>query len=391
MSNSVKEGGGGLYYAVNHHGELTSLYQLTMDELRQIKSDTFHCPNCHERLLIRAGPKVAPHFAHFPKSNCVLYKGESVAHEAGKWDLYHWMKRQSYNVELEVYVKEIQQRPDILLTFREKKIALEYQCSAISIKEITKRNQAYLKEGIFPLWILGINHLKQQSHRNFLLNDFLRSFLYYFNDHFHLYFYDPDRKQMIVLSNLHYTGKPFVYGIVNDYPLPSFKFPQLFNSKKSSLKYPLTHSWEKLLYNYRTRYKAKVSSLEYQFRQYVYLNGHHFSLIPSVCYLPVPGQLSLNMKPYIWQTRLLMDHFMKKSVGEIGQFPSIFTPPTINQYQVDVTMQYVNLLDGLGVLKKINQNQWVKKKDIIFHQNMKNALEDDKNLINQLKKFTKNS
>ncbi|KHE70951.1 competence protein CoiA [Halobacillus sp. BBL2006] len=374
-----------MYYAINQNGEKQSLYHLKPDELHRIKSELFHCPNCHEQLLVRSGPKVSPHFAHFPRSDCALQKGESVLHEKGKWDLYQWIRSQGYKVELEAYLKDIQQRPDVLLHMNGKRVAFEYQCATIATKEVEKRNKAYLRAGIFPLWVLGVNQLRKQNLHQISMNNFLRSFLYFFHNHFHLYFYDPECEEMIILTDLQFVETSSIAGDFHNQPLASLTFPQLFSFRNPSNKYPLSHSWERLLYNHRTKYRANVGSEERQFRQYLYLKGHHFSLIPSICYLPVRSQLSVETKPYIWQTRLIMDHFLNKSIGQSGWFPRVVNHSTVNEYQADVAQEYVDLLDALGVLKKVNDHEWVKKKDVAFHQTMKNALEEDKTMVKQLK------
>ena len=61
------------------------------------------------------------HFAHKKVDSCLaFYEAESTYHMYGKELLYRWFKRQNVHVEIEHYLPEIQQRPDIFIESREK-------------------------------------------------------------------------------------------------------------------------------------------------------------------------------------------------------------------------------------------------------------------------------
>ena len=61
------------------------------------------------------------HFAHKKEDSCLaFYEAESMYHRHGKELLYRWFKRQNFHVDIEHYLPEIQQRPDILIESREK-------------------------------------------------------------------------------------------------------------------------------------------------------------------------------------------------------------------------------------------------------------------------------
>src|SRR5690625_6633327 len=87
-------------------------------------------------------------------------------HEKGKLLLYQWLKSQQLHVELEPYLKEIKQQPDILLLLQGKIIAIEYQCARIPIRDIQRRNNGYKQRGIIPIWILGAKQFKRQGKRS---------------------------------------------------------------------------------------------------------------------------------------------------------------------------------------------------------------------------------
>src|SRR5690625_7316594 len=113
---------------------LNHLTTAAIEEHRQ--QNRFYCPICQEPVMIKAGIKLIPHFAHYAKTDCPSYRGgEGPYHERGKLLLYEWLKAQNIHVELEVYLKDIQQQPDLLLHINHRKIAIEFQTSRIPRSE----------------------------------------------------------------------------------------------------------------------------------------------------------------------------------------------------------------------------------------------------------------
>ncbi|MGN1279656.1 MAG: competence protein CoiA family protein, partial [Limosilactobacillus sp.] len=56
---------------------------------------------------------------------------------------------------LEVYLPQINQRPDLLLTDGKRKVAIEFQCSPLSLRRLRERNAGYQRCGIYFHWLLG--------------------------------------------------------------------------------------------------------------------------------------------------------------------------------------------------------------------------------------------
>ncbi|WP_128523510.1 hypothetical protein [Halobacillus litoralis] len=90
-------------------------------------------------------------------------------------------------------------------------------------------------------------------------------------------------------------------------------------------------------------------------------------------------------KPYIWQTRLLIDHFISLPIGAFISFPEIKIQSTLNGYTPSLSTQYLNLLAKLNIVGKTGNNTWVKKKQVSFHKRMEDGLEDDRRTLAQLK------
>ncbi|MFC6464602.1 competence protein CoiA [Marinilactibacillus sp. GCM10026970] len=115
-----------------------------------------YCPTCKQSVFLKKGTFKVPHFSHYKKEACESFsEGETMEHLNGKLQLYTILKNNKLNVELEVYLPNLKQRPDILLNIEQQKIAIEFQCSQIPIQRMLERTKNYLKHGYQPYWILG--------------------------------------------------------------------------------------------------------------------------------------------------------------------------------------------------------------------------------------------
>src|SRR5690625_173214 len=169
--------------AKSHHGGLVTLATLTKAEIERQKTEQqYYCPACNGQVIIKAGSRMIPHFAHKSTFHCPSSEGgEGPYHEKGKLLLYQWLESQQFQVELEAYIPEINQRPDLLVTINRKQIAIEFQCARISITQIKRRNEGYEALHITPLWIVGANHFKRQTKNHLKINQFTRQFIHQFS------------------------------------------------------------------------------------------------------------------------------------------------------------------------------------------------------------------
>lgn len=120
--------------------------------------DQCFCPQCGQRVLLRAGQLKSPYFAHSRQSDCVNSEGETNQHLAGKRQMWQWTQERGWDPQLEVYLPAVHQRPDLLLTWRSKKIAMEFQCSPLSCQRLMERNQGYRQLKMGFIWYLGPNY-----------------------------------------------------------------------------------------------------------------------------------------------------------------------------------------------------------------------------------------
>ena len=168
------------------------LVNLVMDEPQ--KNDHFYCPGCQGQVRLKQGTILRPHFAHIILKDChYAYENESAQHLELKSALYRWLKHE-VAVEIEAVLPELGQIADLLV---EEKLALEVQCSSLSIQRLLERTKAYQDQGIEVLWLLG-KDLWIKDKLTALQKQFLR---FSQNMGFHLWELDLD-KQVLRLRYL---------------------------------------------------------------------------------------------------------------------------------------------------------------------------------------------
>lgn len=136
------------------------LIAINSDNIRCFSVETertknvFYCPDCKQLVILKKGCKKIHHFAHKKNSDCAN-KGESEAHMTAKYDLYRALKanKQFSKVEMERNLGSV--RPDVSCVKNGKTyIAIEIQCSNISVDLINHRMSEYRDKGIYVIWVL---------------------------------------------------------------------------------------------------------------------------------------------------------------------------------------------------------------------------------------------
>ncbi|MDU9417280.1 competence protein CoiA family protein [Staphylococcus lloydii] len=113
------------------------------------KDCNYYCPLCCQKLMLKRGKYKCAHFAHH-EINCT-YKEESYIHYQAKYRLGQSSKDLGMTVQIEPYLKECHQIPDILIN---NKIILEIQCSPITVQQLQTRTSAYNNLGYIVIWII---------------------------------------------------------------------------------------------------------------------------------------------------------------------------------------------------------------------------------------------
>ena len=195
--------------------------QLSLTSLREWrKNESFHCPQCKEPVLLKVGDIIIPHFAHLKQTTCrdSFSEGESPTHLLGKIQLYELFSHLHLQTEMEPYLPDIRQRPDLLVTWQNEKIPIEFQCSTIPIAHILERNAGYHSVNMNPIWIV-LTPPKVQDSLAFVLTHRFTQFQQHFIRHIHSHAketlsvfltYNPSKQQFHYLSHfIHLGGTAF--------------------------------------------------------------------------------------------------------------------------------------------------------------------------------------
>ncbi|WP_106497977.1 competence protein CoiA [Lentibacillus sp. Marseille-P4043] len=383
--------------AKTKNGKFITLASLSKKEIAYHKAHKqFFCPTCDERVIVKAGTKMIPHFAHRQKVNCTsLEGGESGYHEKGKFLLYQWFKYQQLDVKLEAFLPDIRQRPDLLVTINRKQIAIEFQCARIGADVIQKRTAGYKQAGVTPIWIIGANQFKRKNAYSMKVDQFLRQLMHQFSSDspLSLYFFCPNTMQFTFFQDIHDTTTQQAVGKLSFHSLHNIVFTDLFHQYRLS-KQQLYTIWRKEKQRFRLRPRNRLYGRELAWHQWLYLKKTHVEHLPSVIYLPVAAQYQMRVPLWDWQSRLCLDllnplpigghislqtcyHFLRNQMIPLSNFPLIKADNNPIQH-------YLLLLAQLNILKQKSSQHFIKQTNFQFHQSIEAALEEDKNIINQL-------
>lgn len=118
------------------------------------------CPVCGEKMLYCHGDFKIPYFRHEKNSDCpdIYSEGITEEHINGIKILYDWLNKQEgiSDIQLEKWIPETRQRPDIYFKYNGEEYVIEYQCSPIATK-YNERHDLYKLNNINDIWILGVN------------------------------------------------------------------------------------------------------------------------------------------------------------------------------------------------------------------------------------------
>ncbi len=120
------------------------------------KQYKWECPHCNEKMMHvkESYDGKMEHFRHFSDSKCINYEPESPEHLIMKNYCYQVLANGAVKKQLEYRVGD--QIIDVFFELETgKKIAIECQCSVITVDKLLERTQKYTEKGFYTLWILG--------------------------------------------------------------------------------------------------------------------------------------------------------------------------------------------------------------------------------------------
>ena len=193
--------------------QILNLLDIDRLKMMDLKTQQFRCPACRGRVYLKYGSVRAPHFAHVSTASCqYASEHESLQHLSLKSVLYHWFA-ETETVQVEQFLKKIQQRPDLLINAS---IAVEIQCSPLSVKRLRERTNSYHRNGYTVLWLMG-----EALWLGDYLSELKQHFLY-FSESAGFYYWELDLKAKQIRLNylihqdltgkLHYMVKTIAFG-----------------------------------------------------------------------------------------------------------------------------------------------------------------------------------
>lgn len=342
---------------------------------------TYYCPHCREPVIMKCGQTRLWHFAHQPLSKC-LFSGrlESAFHAEGKKDLYVHFNAINPEAELEAYLPEINQRPDVYFTDPLKRRALEFQCASVPEEDIQSRTKGYLHQGIDVLWVLGGKRFRRKG-RTFRLSRMDQQCIrasfprlsHPFSSPYQLYFYCPHTKLLLTIYNLRSISIQTFTGSFHYQPLHGITADGLFSPRSQPSQYPsLMNDYLNHKRHLRIRLVRHIGFSEKFIHRFLYSKGLTYSMHPGWVGLPHSDYLTIETPSTIWQAWIYAAFLYEKkrtsvTVAEIlqglkqGIKKGYFKTRQLNCRHASITQAvftYVEQLCILGILRRTDNDSY---------------------------------
>ncbi|MGG7618553.1 competence protein CoiA [Bacillus coreaensis] len=385
--------------AKNQLGETVYIVDLIKKEgINQLRENHYFCPLCKGKVIVKFGVQRISHFAHVQLSPlCIEYDRESAYHMQAKMQLFEWLEKECSEVELEVFLPNIMQRPDLMFTYLGNTYCVEYQCSPISEEIFEKRTNGYLSSGLTPLWILGANRVHRKQTNLIYLPKFQSLFIKKNNTgEWYLPSYCPSLKSFISITNLHPLSPHTMQCDYDVIPQSQLHLPQWLNPMVQNTFY--VSNWRKGIQHVKDNIiRFKTHNL---FLQELYRNQLHLYLLPPYVGVPLKDNLLLETSPIIWQLYVLLDNLFSKKVGIILTKEIVYKRliQRINRNHIKVRnhlkssmdqllaviREYLFLLTKSQVLKEINPNVYRYENSLSFPNTINEASNFEEQFYNNL-------
>ncbi|WP_265456185.1 competence protein CoiA [Enterococcus sp. HY326] len=308
-----------MYVAKNSRGVLVNLLQI--EKSQPLIKETYYCPACRQKLILKAGNVKQRHFAHCAKKTCESFsEGETAEHLAGKALLFNW----DQEAQLEVSLASIGQRADVLLP----QLALEFQCSPLSTAKLEKRVAGYKKMNLQQWWLTG-ERLKEgvlrQGSSHFCL----------FNQTFGVHFWhlNTSKKSIELYTHLLTMSKQksFKRKIFNFQEQP---LSQIFGDRNSvpSIVCSTKKDWQQQKLSVQKKLYYCLPEI-LQIQQALYRRGSHLLQLPEILFAPSIATPFFGDWLYF-----LRFHFFQKSLScsaiDLHEFSFQLTQRFLQTYQL---------------------------------------------------------
>lgn len=341
------------------------------DQAAVSRKETYYCPGCKQKVFYKSGQRMAPHFSHYAKEACRTFsEGETKEHLAGKKQLYKWLLSSNECVEMEAYLPELKQRPDLLWRRKGKKsLAIEFQCSPLPRERMIERTKGYKNNGYEVLWILG-----KQYHIGQKLTAFQKLFMTEIEGEEPTYLqYSVDKKKLDKLTHFSVKGGTCLSIQKEEINLNKEKWQRLFSLSKDTTENKRTKvelQKEQIGLNRLSYYRTKKAR---RFFQLLYENKENVPSLPLECYESVPYEWMVDTYSFEWKYRCLkwVESFRPKRVitskmvrkwirhQRNNRYIVFHECPLLNPECMNLPVfSYLDHLVKSGVLKKLDDSKW---------------------------------
>lgn len=350
------------------------------------KNQYYRCPSCKDPLILKQGEIVITHFAHYPKKRCSSFsEGESPNHIEGKKILYKWLSRYYPTVELEGFLPQIQQRPDLYFeNERKDKICVEFQCSKLSRDEMLERTLTYHRHNYTVWWILGPNLWLNQGK----ISALQRLFVFPSNWGLSIVQLNMVKKRIELVSYCSYTSKEKLKWKKNSFSLENSS-PQLIFQKDADAEHLDNFQRTDYLYihnKYMKEIKYKNKNL-LGLVEKLYKNRENLQTVSYLIYQSIHYEWIIRNHPMEWKYDILqmIDKLPKASIFTRKEFLAYMEKLKLNYYDLPLLQEKVKavplfyFLDFLcleGILVKINSSTWEKSKSVESYSNEQEKMRD---------------
>jgi len=241
-----------------------------MEEIPPVTAGPFYCLACHSEVRLKNGLVLRAHFAHVELQQCPYHhEAESMEHLELKASLYDWGSKEA-RTEVEYYLPEFQQIADLLVV--DKRLALEVQCSSLSLERLKERSDEYRAHGYQVYWLLGKKlWLKER------LSNLQAGFLYFSqNRGFHLWELDLAKKEVRLQYLIHEDLRGRLHYKTEVFPFE--KGPLLEMLRTPYLKQPLQQLPVDLDRHFLSYVRQQLFYRQprwMKLQEQLYLQGHH--------------------------------------------------------------------------------------------------------------------
>lgn len=274
----------------------------TRKQLIQLRKErSFLCPACEAPVILKVGTTKIPHFAHLHQFSCTPgSEPETLLHLLGKSRLASFFHDKNLAVQIEHYLPQIKQRPDLFAG----KSAIEFQCSTLSAEQVVTRSQGYAEIGLHTIWIRGIEDVPVTGMGIIQIRPFERAMFRSNRLQPHLLQFNPNHSLFVYCSNLFYVQGNRWIGKVSLLPAKEQVFPFAVPKKIIKEEYLQVMSLMKIEKNkyIRSQLFAK-NRMRNPFWRLSYELQLDKEAVPTIFGLPLAGGHLFHEHPVIWQMK----------------------------------------------------------------------------------------